>query len=114
MLKILAQKLSYLLVWVGFYVLGISDVMADQSLGEISSGLMEPVSVLTRTVYNICYVLGGTLLLGALIQYKTYRDNPSHMPISRPIFLAILGLVILSIPFIGHLSAGHGAANGYY
>lgn len=79
---------------------------ADVSLGQLSTSLMGPVSVLADLMYKICYVLGAMFLLGSVLQYKNHRDNPSQVPISRPILLLVFGLILIGFPFFAQLSSG--------
>ena len=74
------------------------------SLGEMANNVMEPVSVFTNVMYTLCYIIGATLCVGGLIQYKEHRVNPVHVPINRPIVMLVLGLSLIAIPFIVHLS----------
>lgn len=109
MFNTLKHLASGLVVAVVFFLIGLGIAHANVptgSLQQLARQGMEPISVLTRTMYNICYVLGGTMLLGSVIQYKNYRDNPSQVRLSRPIFLLVIGLVLLAIPFIGNYSEG--------
>jgi len=80
------------------------------SVGGASINLLGPIGAFTHVLYNICYILGAGLLLGSIVRYREYRDNPSQTPISRPIFIFIFGLVLLAIPFIGKLSPSSFAA----
>lgn len=104
------KRLTTSLLAIGvFCLMGLGIAYASVptgSLGQLANQTMEPVGVLTRTMYNICYVLGATMLLGSVIQYKNYRDNPSQVRLSRPIFLLVIGLVLLAIPFISGYSEG--------
>lgn len=74
------------------------------SLGDMANTVMEPVSVFTKVMFTLCYIIGAGLIVGSLIQYKEHRVNPVYMPISRPIIMCILGLALIVIPFIVHLS----------
>ncbi len=74
------------------------------SLGDAAIKALEPVSVFTATLYNICYILGTLFLLGSIIRFKEYRENPSQTPISRPLTVLLFGLVLFAVPFIAKLS----------
>lgn len=75
------------------------------SLGGATSNVMEPLGVFTHALYNICYILGVGFLLGSIIRFKEYRENPSQTPISKPIAIFLFGLVFLGIPLIAKLSS---------
>ena len=77
--------------------------MSD-SLGDLSDKLLLPMSLLTSALYNMSLAIGIALLFGALIQYKNYRNNPSQVPLSRPITLLVFGLVLLILPILTKFS----------
>lgn len=74
------------------------------SLGDVANNMLSPLGVITHTLYNICYILGGGLLVAAAIQYRDHRRNPLQVPLSRPIFLFIVGFILVALPFITTLS----------
>ncbi len=74
------------------------------SLGDLSDKLLLPMSLLTRALYNMSLVIGIALLFGSLIQYKNYRDNPSQVPLSRPITLLIFGTILVVLPLLTKFS----------
>lgn len=73
-------------------------------LNAVAGNAMEPVGILARVIYGICYVVGVGLFLGGISQYFDHRANPNGVPISRSITFMILGFVTFFLPFIGRLS----------
>jgi hypothetical protein len=78
---------------------------AQISWDQAAGNLMKPLSVFATVVYNVCYILAIMLLVGAVTQYRTYRQNPGQTPLSRPIILLLLALATALLPFIAKLSA---------
>lgn len=74
------------------------------SLGDLSDKLLLPMSLLTGALYNMSLAIGIALLFGSLIQYKNYRNNPSQVPLSRPITLLIFGVVLVVLPILTKFS----------
>lgn len=74
------------------------------SLGMMAQNTLEPVSAIAQLLYTIFYVIGGMMIAGSGIQYKAYRDNPSQVPINRPVFLLIIGLIFIALPLVCKLS----------
>jgi hypothetical protein len=48
--------------------------------------------------------IGIALLFGSIIQYKNYRNNPSQVPLSRPITLLIFGVILIVLPILTKFS----------
>lgn len=90
----------------GFIFFEIKLAHADSSIAQLSSNILGPVSLFTKTLYNACYIIGTMLIMSSFVQYRDHRNNPSQVPISRPVLLLIFGLLLIGLPFIGHLTAG--------
>jgi len=78
--------------------------LVPNSLGDLSDRLLIPMSLLTSALYNMSLAIGIALLFGALIQYKNYRNNPSQVPLSRPIILLVFGLILIALPILAKFS----------
>lgn len=74
------------------------------SLGDLSDKLLLPMSLLTGGLYNMSLAIGIALLFGSLIQYKNYRNNPSQVPLSRPITLLVFGVILVVLPILAKFS----------
>jgi hypothetical protein len=74
------------------------------SLGDLSDKLLLPMSLLTGALYNMSLAIGIALLFGSLIQYKNYRNNPSQVPLSRPITLLVFGVILVVLPLLTKFS----------
>lgn len=81
-----------------------ADRSSPPSMGGIASNVLEPIGIFTNAVYSICYILGAAFIMGSVVRYREYRENPSQTPISRPIAILLFGIVLLSIPIIAKLS----------
>jgi intracellular multiplication protein IcmD len=100
-----------LLLWVkAVVVFGAS--LEGPSLGGMAQSMLVPIDVMTLLMYKICYILGGAMIVGSGVQYKAHRDNPQQIPINRPIFLLIIGLVLVALPLIAQLSGASSASTG--
>lgn len=75
------------------------------SLGGMAQSMLVPISALAQLFYKMFYILGAAMIVGSGVQYKAHRDNPSQIPINRPIFLLVVGLVLIAVPLIAQLSA---------
>lgn len=78
--------------------------LIPDSLGDLSDKLLLPMSLLTSALYNMSLAIGIALLFGAVIQYKNYRNNPSQVPLSRPITLLVFGVILVVLPILTKFS----------
>ncbi len=73
------------------------------TFGSIAENLIAGTSVVTRLVHFICIVVGLGFLGMAVAQYKAHRFNPKFVPLERPIMYAVLGIVLISLPFFDEI-----------
>ena len=84
----------------------LTQTMLAQTWGDITQRILEgPTTGLARVMSAICLISGIAFLMGAVIQFKQYRDNPTQVRISTPIALVILGAVLLLIPLLPKIAS---------
>lgn len=74
--------------------------------GQVTGNVMSLAHNVGAIASGLCLILGVALFLGALVQYKQHRRNKLQTPISKPIFLAVLGIVLVLIPILGQHTIG--------
>lgn len=70
------------------------------TLDELTDDIVNIAHLLTEGIQSVFYIIGIAFIIAAFIQYRQYRENPVAVPISRPIFLFIIGLASAAFPFI--------------
>lgn len=96
------------IVWFGAAYAAAS---SGSSVGQVTQNAADIVGVFTNVFYDVCYVIGGTLLVGSGLQYKTYRTNPSQAPLSRVMTLLIIGIALMLLPLISQMSPAAAAVS---
>ena len=76
------------------------------ALADVTENVLLLTSNVTSLALGICFILGVTMVGGALIQYKQHKRNKLQVPISKPIVLFILGVAALLLPLLGKLAPG--------
>jgi intracellular multiplication protein IcmD len=77
------------------------------SVGDAASSLMGPMGLLKKIMNDICLIAGVAFLLGALLQYRAHRENPSQVRLSTPFFMLILSLAFFGLPYVHQLANLH-------
>lgn len=72
---------------------------------QVVNNILAPMSAFTDAFYKICYALGALLIAGSAIQYSLYRKNPIQVKFSNVVFLLLIGIVVVCLPFIVRLSS---------
>lgn len=82
----------------------IASSIRTTSLGELATDLIEPVSIVSDFIGTGSIIIGICSLIGAFLRYLEYRKNPMVSPISTIVVLFIIGLALVSLPFIYKLT----------
>lgn len=97
------MKKYFPLCFIGLGVSLISTAAFGVDVDDIAGGLETPVVILTKVLLFACYVVGAILILGALAQYRNHRQSPKLVPLTTPILLLVLGVVLLLVPYFSTL-----------
>lgn len=81
--------------------------LCAQGIGQFAEQLIEPVTILSSFISTGSFVVGIMLLVSALMRYMQYRVNPLASPMSTVIVLLVLGIMLVSLPFV-YLLTGAG------
>ncbi len=69
------------------------------SLGEVAQNITEPIEAVSGFVSIGCLLVGMACLFAALVKYFEHRKSPLSVPISMVVWLVIIGLLLLLLPF---------------
>jgi hypothetical protein len=72
---------------------------APTGIGGVANNLMDPVNMFANFVGSGSIVVGIAFLMGAFVKYNQHKRNEMAAPISTVIFLLVMGLILLAIPF---------------
>ena len=85
-------------------VLWVTNTYADSlSVGDMADWVMGPINGLGKVFGYICLIGGIGMILGSFLQYKAHRENPSQVRLTTPVFLFIMGVLLILLPFVGVL-----------
>lgn len=87
------------------FISAYSNICYASDIVGVVNNILGPVSAFTDAFYKICYALGALLIAGSAIQYNLYRKNPIQVKFSNVLFLLIIGIVVVCLPFIVKLSS---------
>lgn len=80
------------------------------TIGSIADKLTIGTDLLTRFMVAVCIVMGVGLIITGLTLYKAHRNNPKFVPLDRPVMYAVLGLLVILIPFLGEIFGPTGSS----
>lgn len=74
--------------------------------GQVTTNIMGLFENIGSIFSGICLAIGIGLIFASFIQYRQHRINKLLVPISKPIFMFILGAFLACIPVLGHYTQG--------
>ncbi len=100
------RRLESAAILVVSMVMAVPAVYAVVENGHVSQSLMGMFEGIGSMFSGICLVIGISLIFASFIQYRQHRANKLLVPISKPIFLLILGIFLACIPLLGQYTPG--------
>jgi hypothetical protein len=86
-------------------ILPVSSLLAKaENFGELATNISGPMSVLTDLVLAACYVVGIALFVGGIMQYRLHRLNAKQVPLTKPFFYWLMGIIVFLLPYFSHES----------
>jgi len=73
---------------------------ASVSLGTAASTITKSLDPVSKLITGACYVGGLAFMVGAILQFKQHKDNPTQVTIGKPIALLLVGAALLFMPSI--------------
>lgn len=102
---------------VGMSLLFCSSAYADNvTLGDIAANMMKSFKDLGKLMLAIAYLSGFGFTISAIFKFKQHKDNPTQIPVSTPLALLFVGIILIFLPGIieptGYTIFGSGASLG--
>ena len=68
--------------------------------GSLSESYNSMIYFTYEFIRKIVIITGVGLCVGALIQYKQHRNNPIAVRLSMPVWLLVIGLLLIGLAYI--------------
>lgn len=101
------KKFALLVCTITVYsIFSIAFGTEEHSIPTVGERLMSFTDVLTRLMLVACFVVGVGFIFVAILQYQTHRRNPKFVPLDKPVWYLILGLLLIGIIFLEEIFGG--------
>jgi len=98
------MKFSFINLILGLLLIfGLNAYANAQSvptLGDIAQNLTNTFEAITRLITAVAYVSGSGLFLISIFQFRQHKENPTQIPLSKPMMFLALGSALLFFPTI--------------
>lgn len=91
-----------------------SAMAVDMTIGDMASSITQSFTNLTHLITAGAYLAGLAFSIGAIMKFKEHKDNPTQIPIGKPIALIFIAAALLFLPTVlditGNTMFGSGAS----
>lgn len=70
------------------------------NLVDLSKSITEQISTIAMLLSVTAYVTGVGFALAGILQFKTHKENPQQVPLSKPVVSVIVAACLLFLPNI--------------
>ena len=74
--------------------------LAVSGIGGIATTATANLAPIARLITAASYVAGLAFAVGAVVKFKTHKDNPTQVPIGTPIAMLFVGAALIFIPSV--------------
>ena len=81
-------------------ILVAGDAAAAKTIGEVATTITGSFAKLTQLITATAYIAGMGFAVGAIMKFKSHKDNPAQEPIGKPVGLLMVAAALLFLPTI--------------
>jgi intracellular multiplication protein IcmD len=76
------------------------------SLGDLAENITKSFESITKLLTAGAYVGGVTFFIVAVFQFKQHKENPTQVPLSKPMMILAMSSALIFLPdFVNSVSA---------
>ncbi len=96
-----------------FCLLPVTLFAETPSLGTLAENITQSFESITKLLTAGAYVGGITFFIVAIFQFKQYKENPSQVPLSKPMMILAMSSALIFLPeFVNSVSVTIFGQNG--
>lgn len=88
----------------------------SKSIGGVADTVITSFGSLAKLITAGSFIAGMGFMIGAVLKFKAYKDNPTQIPVGTPIALLFIAAALIFLPQIfttvGHTLFGGNAQTG--
>jgi intracellular multiplication protein IcmD len=78
----------------------------NMSLGDLAINITQSFEAITKLLTAGAYVGGIMFFIVAIFQFKQYKENPTQVPLSKPMMILVMSTALIFLPeFVNSVSA---------
>jgi intracellular multiplication protein IcmD len=89
-----------------FGLLLSSKIASADTIGSIATNITKNFAQLTKLITATSYVTGVGLFMIAIFQFRQHKENPTQVPLSKPMMFLAVAAALLFFPTIIKVTEG--------
>jgi intracellular multiplication protein IcmD len=81
------------------------EAAAGNTIGTMAKSITDTFYNIGKMITGGSYIAGLGFSIGAIMQFKQHKDNPTQITIGKPISLVFIAAALLFLPTILHFTA---------
>jgi intracellular multiplication protein IcmD len=90
----------------GLGLLGITKIASAETIGTIATNITSTFTQVTKLITATSYVTGAGLFMIAIFQFRQHKENPTQVPLSKPMMFLAIAAALLFFPTIIKVTEG--------
>lgn len=78
----------------------------SKSIGGVANTVIKSFGSLAKLITAGAFIAGMGFMIGAVLKFKAYKDNPTQIPVGTPIALLFIAAALIFLPQI-FTTVGH-------
>ena len=91
---------NYLIALIFSLLLIITGSATALTVNTIASNVNNSIAGIVKLMVLASYLAGVGFAMGGILQFKAHKDNPTQVPISKPVVLLCLAGFLLFLPTV--------------
>jgi hypothetical protein len=77
-----------------------TDLFAETSFASMSKNVILQIDAIVSLLCMTAYLSGVGFAMAGILQFKTHKDNPQQVPLSKPVVMILVASCLLFLPVI--------------
>ena len=98
------KKMVKGLIALGCFTCGTLAYAAISGVGSVAAQVTQQFGAVAQFITALSYIAGMAFVVGAIVKFKTHKDNPTQVTIGMPIALLFVGAALIFVPTVFKVS----------
>jgi len=89
---------AYIFIFLSFLLSSFNVFAENLTLGDLANNITNSFASITKLITAGAYVGGITFFVVAIFQFKQHKENPTQVPLSKPMMILFMSTALIFLP----------------